>query len=429
MIVRDSGGTAPRDERVFETGVLSGDFDKIMSDAVASRNTSFSATPRQAPVQRGLLTFGGLVLMVTAIWLASRSSRLAVLFLVGALLGVTLHHAAYSFTSAYRRMFVYRDVAGVRTQLVMLAIATCLFAPALAAGTVFGQEVGGALAPVGWSVVAGAFLFGIGMQLGGGCGSGTLYTVGGGSVRMVVTLAAFIAGSFWASLHMSWWLTTPAWEPIALVEILSWPVAVAVQLGWLIVLAIALKLWGKAQPPPVAAYSAVGWRRVLTGPWPLTVGAMSLALLNFLTLIIAGHPWAITWGFTLWGAKIAALLGWNPASSPFWASGFQQGAFIAGVFEDVTSIMDIGIILGAFCAATLAGRFAPTLRIAKRAFAAAVIGGFAMGYGARIAFGCNIGAFFSGAASTSLHGWLWIAAALPGTWVGVRLRPYFGSQN
>ena len=30
-----------------------------------------------------------------------------------------------------------------------------------------------------------------------------------------------------------------------------------------------------------------------------------------------------------------------------------------------------------------------------------------MGYGARIAFGCNIGAYFGGIASFSLHGWLW----------------------
>ena len=49
-----------------------------------------------------------------------------------------------------------------------------------------------------------------------------------------------------------------------------------------------------------------------------------------------------------------------------------------------------------------------------------------LGYGARISFGCNIGAFVSGAASTSLHGWLWIVAALAGTWIGIRLRPRFG---
>jgi len=58
-----------------------------------------------------------------------------------------------------------------------------------------------------------------------------------------------------------------------------------------------------------------------------------------------------------------------------------------------------------------------------------VIGGLLLGYGSRIAFGCNIGAFFSGVASTSLHGWVWIAAAIPGTVVGVFIRPWFGLDN
>jgi hypothetical protein len=35
------------------------------------------------------------------------------------------------------------------------------------------------------SVIVGATMFGLGMQLGGGCGSGTLFTVGGGSARMI----------------------------------------------------------------------------------------------------------------------------------------------------------------------------------------------------------------------------------------------------
>jgi uncharacterized membrane protein YedE/YeeE len=46
-----------------------------------------------------------------------------------------------------------------------------------------------------------------------------------------------------------------------------------------------------------------------------------------------------------------------------------------------------------------------------------------LGYGARLAYGCNIGAFFSGIASTSLHGWVWIVAAVLGNIIGVRLRP------
>jgi len=64
--------------------------------------------------------------------------------------------------------------------------------------------------------------------------------------------------------------------------------------------------------------------------------------------------------------------------------------------------------------------------ISRRSLFAALIGGVLMGYGSRIAFGCNVGAFFSGVASTSLHGWLWIACALPGSWIGIQWRPFFG---
>jgi uncharacterized membrane protein YedE/YeeE len=49
-----------------------------------------------------------------------------------------------------------------------------------------------------------------------------------------------------------------------------------------------------------------------------------------------------------------------------------------------------------------------------------------LGYGARLAYGCNIGAYFSGIASGSLHGWCWVVAAFIGSIVGTRLRPLFG---
>ena len=98
----------------------------------------------------------------------------------------------------------------------------------------------------------------------------------------------------------------------------------------------------------------------------------------------------------------------------------------ASVLRDVTSVMDLGIMVGALAAAAAAGRFAPKWQVPARSLLAAVIGGVMLGYGARIAFGCNIGAYFSGVSSTSLHGWLWLAAAFSGNVVGTRLRPWFG---
>ena len=388
----------------------------------ASRRLAADAAP--AP-QVALALAGAGAAVALAVYAAGSSPRLSILLLIGLLCGATLYHAAFGFTHAYRRLLFARDASGARAQLVMLAVATLLFAPILAAGSVLGQPVAGAEAPAGWQVAIGAFLFGAGMQLASGCGSGTLYTVGGGSMRMVITLVAFCAGGFWASLHMDAWQRLPDLGTVVLGEALGSPGAVALQLAVLGVLYVLLRKWERAAQPAMPA-APRGWLRILTGPWPLVAGALLLALLNLATLAVAGHPWSITWAFTLWGAKAARLVGWDPAASPFWNGEFQRSALDGPVLEEVTSVMDVGIVLGAFVAAALAGRFSPTLRLRPGALVSAILGGLLMGYGARIAFGCNIGAFFSGIASTSLHGWVWIAAALPGTWLGARLRPFFG---
>ena len=103
--------------------------------------------------------------------------------------------------------------------------------------------------------------------------------------------------------------------------------------------------------------------------------------------------------------------------------------FDAGFLAEKTSVMDLGIILGALLASALAGAFVVHRRIPARLALGAVVGGVLMGYGARIAYGCNIGAYFDGIASFSLHGWLWGAMALLGTVAGLALRPLFGLAN
>jgi len=374
---------------------------------------------RQAAVLVAAAALASVLLAITA----GGGWRMATLFVLGVLLGLTLYLTAFGFSSAYRNLLARGETAPVRAQLLMLAIATLMFAPVLSSGSVFGREVVGALAPVGLQVAIGAFIFGAGMQLAGGCGSGTLYTAGGGSPRMLIVLAAFIAGSFWASLHMGWWQRLPAGGELALGDMVGWPAAVALQL---VILAVLWKLLAKVRRRDSAAPPASADALAQARLWFL--GAALLAVLNFLVLIVAGHPWSITWAFALWGAKSAMVLGWDPATALFWDGGFQRQALQTGVLHDVTTVMDIGIMLGALAASGWSGRFVPRLNMPLRSLAAAVIGGVTMGYGARIAYGCNIGAFFSGVASTSLHGWLWIAAALAGCWVGMRLRPRFGLE-
>ena len=385
------------------------------------------ATARPPP-QRAVAGAGAAVLLAGALVLGADGWERGILLVLGGLLGLTLYHAAFGFTSAYRRAFAVRDVSGVGAQLVMLALATVLFAPVLAQGQALGHGVVGAVAPVAVQVAIGSAMFGLGMQLAGGCGSGTLYTVGGGSPRMVLVLAAFCLGGFWATLHFGFWGGLPSLGGISLAESFGWEVALPMQLAALAAIWLALRRWARGAAQRPLWQGPWDWRRLATGPWPLLLGGISLALLNWATLVIAGHPWTITWAFTLWGAKAAAALGWDPGASAFWTGGFAQNALARGILDDTTSVMDMGIALGALAAAGLAGRFAPVWRIPWRSAVAALAGGLVMGYGARLAYGCNIGAFFSGVASTSLHGWLWIVCALGGTWIGVRLRPLFGLE-
>ena len=387
--------------------------------------TSDTAAPRQ----RWVAALGGAALLAGALLLGGQGWRYGALFLVGGLLGMSLYHAAFGFTSAYRNAIVRRDVSGIAAQLVMLGLAMLLFAPVLAQGEVFGRGVTGAVAPAGLQVAIGSFLFGLGMQLGGGCGSGTLYTVGGGSTRMVVTLLAFCLGAFLGSLDMARWAGLPSLGRVSLADELGWTFAVLVQGGLLVAIWLALRLWARGVGQRPIWDGGWSWRQLLGGPWPLLLSALLLALLNWVTLLIAGHPWTITWAFTLWGAKAASVAGWAPDTSAFWTGGFAGRALDRSVWLDVTSVMNMGIMIGALTAAGLAGRFKPVLRVPPKPLIAAVIGGLLMGYGARLAFGCNIGAFFSGVASTSLHGWLWIVCALAGTWIGIRLRPRFGLAN
>lgn len=385
-----------------------------------------SAAP-QRKLGAPLIAF--LLLVIGALFLHSAvGGRQVLLLIVGAALGLTLYHAAFGFTSAWRVFINERRGAGLRAQMVMLAVAVVLFFPALGAGTLFGTPVTGLVAPAGVSVVFGAFIFGIGMQMGGGCASGTLFTVGGGNARMLVTLLFFIIGSLIATHHVDWWFSLPSFPATSIVKTFGVIPALLISLALFAIIAlVTVKLERRrhGELKPAVASEHVGLRRFLRGPWPLVWGAVGLALLNYATLALAGRPWGITSAFALWGAKVAGGLGVDVGSWPFWQMPANAKALAAPVWEDITTVMDIGIMLGAAVAAGLAGRFAPSLKIPTRSLIAAVIGGLLLGYGSRLAYGCNIGAYFSGIASGSLHGWLWLVAAFAGNAVGVRIRPFF----
>jgi uncharacterized membrane protein YedE/YeeE len=348
--------------------------------------------------------------LLVALVLIDGQPAAAALVLSGFGLGVVFFKAEFSFTASWRRLITRGQADGMLGGLLLIAIAAAVIVPVAALVPSFG----GTVAPLGWSLVIGAFVFGVGMQLANACGSGTLYTVGGGSGRMLVTLAFFLVGSVIGSLHLP---IVMAWAGID-------PIVASAYLG----------PWGGlaatwASLAVAAAVVIAIARRRGSAVWParrVIVGAVLIALLSIAVFAAGHHPWSVTFGFTVWGAKIATAIGFDLSTAEFWQWPGPRRALADSILSDTSSLTNLGMILGAMAAAAATTPFARNAGPPLKSLAAAAIGGLLMGWGARLGFGCNIGAFVGGVASGSLHGWVWFGAALGGCAVGIRLRPLFG---
>ncbi|GAA2297161.1 YeeE/YedE family protein [Streptomyces kunmingensis] len=405
--------------------------------ALLSPAPTSSPAPRAEPappVRRAPLIGAGVIGVALAGYVfAEHGAKPGVLLLLGIGLGFALFHSRFGFTSAWRQLVSVGNGTGLRAHTLLLGATATLFALIIGTGSgLFGAVPAPSAGPIGVGLLVGAFLFAIGMQLGGACASGTLFAVGSGQSTIVLTLFGFITGSTLAAWQFGLWNDLPAFDPYLLSDHVGWfgswaLTIVALAAIWFVARAVQ----ARRNPPPVGAPpSARGTlARTVRGSWPLAVGAVVLALLGAGVLLVSGGPWGITSAFSLWGSKIVGALGGSPEAWTYWQQPGSAAQLSGPVLADKNSLTDIGIMVGAAVAAAAGGVWKLHRGIPARTALAAVLGGVLMGVGARLAGGCNIGAYLAGIASGSLHGWIWGAVAILGTWAGLRLRPLFGLGN
>lgn len=360
-----------------------------------------SAWQRRLPLSAAIAALFGWLL-----W--SVSARQALLLLVGVGLGATLAAARFGFTTGWRVLVEKRDPSGVYGQIVLLALLAALSMPIVA----HYAETTAALGPLSVSLLVGAFVFGLCMQVADGCGSGQLYKAGLGLPLNMAILPMFVLGSFAGSVQLGDWLALGALPAVGLVQ--RWGVggALAATLAGLAVVTWLVGRWSGQPFDP---------RRI---PRRWLWGAVALALLAALNLFIAGQPWGIVYGFGLWGAKAATALGvFDPAANAFWSDPGHAERLRETLLLDVTSITNIGILAGALWVA--AGRQQTPRPLTGTQWAIGLAAGFLLGYSSRLAFGCNVGAMVSGISTGSVHGWVWVPLAFAGTLVGLRVRRRF----
>ena len=381
-----------------------------MSTRVTSPGATVAAGATRAPslwAQR--LPIAAVVLALFGWLLWSVSSRQALLLLVGVGLGWGLAAARFGFTTGWRILVERRDPSGVYGQIILLALLAALSMPMLA----HFPETHAALGPLSISLLVGAFVFGLCMQIADGCGSGTLYKAGLGVPLNMGILPLFALGSFLGSVHLNGWLALGATEPVGLVQSFGATGALLATLAALTMVAVAVGLWSGQR---------FSLRRM---PRRWVGGAVVLALFAALNLLIAGQPWGVVYGFGLWAAKGATALGlFDPTQNAFWSDPGHAQRLSQTLLLDVTSITNIGILAGALWVAPKRPQDARPLTSAQ--WTIGLLAGFVLGYSSRLAFGCNVGAMVSGISTGSLHGWIWVPMAFLGTLIGIRVRRRFG---
>jgi len=348
-------------------------------------------------------------------WLLwSVSVRQAALFAVGLGLGAVLAGKRFGFTTGWRMLIEDKDASGVFGQLLLLALAAALAMPLLG----HYPELTAALGPPSISLLIGAFVFGLCMQIADGCGSGTLYKAGMGIPMNAAILPVFAIGSFLGSLHLGWWLDLGNTQPVGLVTAWGWAPALLATLAALAVVALGVAWY--VRDANVALKRPA--KPLFVRKW--VVGAVLLAVLATLNLVIAGQPWGVVYGFGLWAAKIANATGAvDLAGNWFWSQPGNAARLHETVLLDVTSITNIGILGGALWVA--AAKPVNAKPLTGTQWMVALVAGLVLGYSSRLAFGCNVGAMLSGISTGSIHGWIWVPLAFAGTIFGLRIRRHF----
>lgn len=369
-------------------------------------------TVAQPAMHAGIGTRAALIGAALALSLAVAvfaGARYGFLLVIGLGFGIALEGLRSGFAGPWRAMILRREAGGLLAQLLAIGLVALAAFPLLSSNP---GELTGAHAPVGIAMVGGAFVFGVAMQLVLGCGSGTLVNARSGNAVSLVALPFFAIGSFLGASHLFWWTdlgTLPTVGFSGATGLMGTLLALAVVAGF---------AWWRATPDGRSL------------PRRLVLAAIVVAALAVLNLVVSGQPWGVVYGLGLWVAKGVTLAGADLSANAFWGAAGNVERLQQSLLTDVTSLTNIGIVTGAFLVAAWRGGLQqPLQRLPARAWIATVLAGLALGYSSRLAFGCNVGAFFSGISTGSLHGWVWFAAAFLGSILGVRLRRFLGFEG
>ncbi len=372
---------------------------------------------------------------VVFIFLFKLENILAYSLIFGLVIGFTMQKSKICFTAAFRDPFLFGMTKLSRALVLSLMITTIAFGIIQFFRFESGLPIGGKFLIPGLYIPIGAFIFGLGASVSGGCASGTLFRLGEGYQMQQFVFVGFLLGSLRGGLDQGFWNSlTFAEEVIHFPTIFSnWSFGILLQLLILFIIYLLLIIReGKSLSSFFNNFFrkdkfknlSLKIRNIILHPfkilssniWPYWIGALIIAAANIIYFYSTGHYWRISSGFMNLIFWFLSILGIT----------FENIDFeIISPFSHFIFWSNFGIILGSLISTLLTGRFKfKRIRDKKQLFLA-LSGGFLMGYGSRVASGCNIGGFYSAVSSLALNGWLYLPFVILGIFLGSKFLSKF----
>lgn len=323
--------------------------------------------------------------------------------LCGLLLGFVMQRGRFCITGAFRDMYVIKS----HRMFVALLIAISVQAVGLALffdTGVLTESPAENFAPL--AVIAGAFLFGIGIILAGGCATGTWYRAGEGLIGSWIALFTYM-------LFSAMMRTGPLGELNSTLRGMNTEhTTIHATLGishWILVaLLVAITLWLtiKQLRKPQAKLATLA---------PKKQGIAHILFEKrwhpFVTATLVGLIALLAWAWSVPTGRNFGLGITGPSANIMQYLVTGESKFINwGVF------LVLGILLGSFIAAKASNEFrfrVPDVTTVLRS----ALGGVVMGIGASLAGGCSIGNALVETAFFSWQGWVSLPVMILGTWV------------
>ncbi|NYE56499.1 YeeE/YedE family protein [Carboxydothermus ferrireducens] len=367
---------------------------------------------------------GYLLLIGLGIALSIVNPAMLLYYFLGMGIGFAMQKSRICVASAFNDLFLFKNPVGMKNLFFLILFTTVVFGSLqFFLPTHFGK---GSIYYPGPFNLLGGILFGFGMVWAGGCAGSTLVRMGEGQLAAFLTFIFMFFGTFLGTYLFNFiWEMVISFKPVYLPETLGWLNAILLQLFLIVLIILVFYFWEKKQEDLAEVEleweDTPFWKR----PWPYLVGALFFAVFSGLIFYFSVKVWRVNTVFSFWGLWLLKSLGINIENWKFLALSSHRQIYENGFGALVFNFVNFGVIAGGFLASSISGEFRIRKIRKPIQFWGSILGGFLMGIGARLSFGCSIGAFIGGIASFSLHGWLFFAGLLVGAFLGTRGLKYY----